>query len=213
MQSLGSGLKSQRPHRTSCSYSFDPICHSCPVRLSPRRRFRMLCSGWTEATIASLEAATSRALDPRQPESSLFGCKVCGKLLSTVQHRTWGVRHQLHIYARAGASPSAATSAGQGNGNGNGSGYNSGGGGGGSGGSSPQSDEILMKATPHGSIAQTEDVILIDVSGEVLANMLSCAGEVLLSCTASASPERHFHVHFSSQLDHGLFQSCLMESP
>lgn len=127
----------------------------------------MLC--WTEPTLAGLEAATSRALRQQHLPDSHSVCKVCGGSPGRPQGRGKHSKRQLSLQVRAGAAASADISVGQGNGSGSGSGAGSGGGGGGSGGSSSQhAGSSPLRAQLHGNAAQTEEVILMDISGKAM---------------------------------------------
>ena len=160
-----------------CCSSLDSLCPPRRVtRLAQRRLFRMLC--WTEATLAGLEAATSRALRQQHLSDSQPVCKVCGGTSGRPQSRGKRQKRQLSIQVRAGASASADIPVGQGNGNGSGSGSgpSSRGGGGGSGGSSQRhAGGSPLKTQPRGSAAQTEEVILMDISGEAMCIIPSLA--------------------------------------
>lgn len=130
----------------------------------------MLC--WTEATLAGLEAATSLALHQQHLSGSQVVCQGCGGTPGWSQSRGKQHKRQLSIQVRAGASASADISVGQGNGSG--SGPNSGGGGGGWGGSSSQhAGGLPLRSQLHGNAAQTEEVILMDISGNTLCLNLS----------------------------------------
>ena len=127
----------------------------------------MFRSRWSEATLAGLEAATSCALHQQQRPDRGFACQKCRGIYGWPQTRGKQHKLQLRLQVRAGTSASAALSVGHGNGNGSGSGTNSGGGGGGSGGSSAQhAGGAPLKGRPHANTAQTEEVILMDISGE-----------------------------------------------
>ncbi len=170
--------------QTSTASTARPCLHAClrlcgnhsRTRLLRRKALRMFRSAWAEATLAELQTATQQAVErnPQQRGGNDTGCRLCGRCSKRSRLGGNNFRKTYTVQVRAGAGASTSDlSVSQGGGNG----ASSGGGGGGDGGSggpvSHQSHDGIIKSAKSGSAPQTEDVILMDVSGELSSKHLS----------------------------------------